>query len=163
MCVAADPRKLHSLDPRPCPVCNRIYSNLSNLRQHMRLIHNPQSVTCPLCNKPFKTKLYLKRHLVSFHDLNPIDKHRQEEMYQQQQPKAQQQTGAQTHLQIQTQQTDAVKSFPAPRVPTEEGAAAATLENKSRAFQDGAYEVNQTSAESKHFQSNMMQFDTAYH
>ncbi|XP_033230423.1 protein abrupt-like isoform X1 [Belonocnema kinseyi] len=77
----ADLRKLHSLDPRPCPVCNRMYSNLSNLRQHMRLIHNPQSVTCPLCNKPFKTKLYLKRHLVSFHELSVADRQRQEEIY----------------------------------------------------------------------------------
>lgn len=139
-----------------------MYSNLSNLRQHMRLIHNPQSVTCPLCNKPFKTKLYLKRHLVSFHELSVADRHRQEEIYQQQQPKAQQQTGAQTHLQIQAQQTD-TKSFSAPRVSMEEGTATVTLENKSRVFQDGAYEVNQTNAESKHFQSSMMQFDTAYH
>ncbi|XP_078034365.1 uncharacterized protein LOC144469327 isoform X4 [Augochlora pura] len=158
----ADLRKLHSLDPRPCPVCNRMYSNLSNLRQHMRLIHNPQSVTCPLCKKQFKTELYLKRHLVSFHDLGITERHRQEELYQQQQPKAQQQTGSQTHLQIQAQQTDNIKPL-VPRVSTEEGTTAVTLENKSRAFQDGAYEVNQTSVESKHFQSNMMQFDAAYH
>lgn len=46
-----------------------MYSNLSNLRQHVRLIHNPQTVACPLCSKPFKTKLYLKRHLISFHEL----------------------------------------------------------------------------------------------
>ncbi|XP_067013323.2 zinc finger and BTB domain-containing protein 14 isoform X2 [Anabrus simplex] len=65
----ADQRKLHSLDPRPCPICYRMYSNLSNLRQHLRLIHNPQTVACPLCSKPFKTKLYLKRHLMSFHEL----------------------------------------------------------------------------------------------
>ncbi|XP_063225303.1 zinc finger protein 131-like isoform X2 [Bacillus rossius redtenbacheri] len=64
-----DLRKLHSLDPRPCPICFRMYSNLSNLRQHVRLIHNPQTVACPLCSKPFKTKLYLKRHLMSFHEL----------------------------------------------------------------------------------------------
>ncbi|XP_044002380.1 zinc finger and BTB domain-containing protein 14-like isoform X2 [Aphidius gifuensis] len=80
----ADLRKLHSLDPRPCLVCNRMYSNLSNLRQHMRLIHNPQSVTCPICSKSFKTKLYLKRHLVSFHDVNPADRQLQEEIYQHQ-------------------------------------------------------------------------------
>ncbi|XP_014232393.1 zinc finger and BTB domain-containing protein 14-like isoform X1 [Trichogramma pretiosum] len=79
----ADLRKLHSLDPRPCPVCNRMYSNLSNLRQHIRLIHNPQSVTCPLCSKPFKTKLYLKRHLVSFHEITVADRQRQEEIYHQ--------------------------------------------------------------------------------
>ncbi|XP_058803336.1 protein abrupt-like isoform X2 [Phymastichus coffea] len=82
----ADLRKLHSLDPRPCPVCNRMYSNLSNLRQHIRLIHNPQSVTCPLCSKPFKTKLYLKRHLVSFHDLSVAERQRQEEIYHHHQP-----------------------------------------------------------------------------
>jgi hypothetical protein len=61
-----------------------MYSNLSNLRQHIRLIHNPQSVTCPLCSKPFKTKLYLKRHLVSFHELSVADRLRQEEIYHQQ-------------------------------------------------------------------------------
>lgn len=95
VCVAADLRKLHSLDPRPCPVCNRMYSNLSNLRQHMRLIHNPQSVTCPLCNKPFKTKLYLKRHLVSFHELSVADRQRQEEIYHHVKAEAQQQRQAQ--------------------------------------------------------------------
>jgi len=67
--VTVDHRKLHSLDPRPCPICNRMYSNLSNLRQHVRLIHNPQTVACPICSKPFKTKLYLKRHLMSFHEI----------------------------------------------------------------------------------------------
>ncbi|CAH0395024.1 unnamed protein product [Bemisia tabaci] len=61
----------HSLDPRPCPVCGHVYSNLSNLRQHIRLIHNPECVTCPLCSKTFKNKLYLKRHLISFHELAP--------------------------------------------------------------------------------------------
>jgi len=67
--VTAALRKLHSLDPRPCPICQRMYSNLSNLRQHMRLIHIPQSVECPLCSRSFKTKLYLRRHLLSFHDI----------------------------------------------------------------------------------------------
>ncbi|KAE8753029.1 BTB domain-containing protein (variant) [Frankliniella occidentalis] len=62
-------RKLHSLDPRPCPICQRMYSNLSNLRQHMRLIHIPQSVECPLCSRSFKTKLYLRRHLLSYHEM----------------------------------------------------------------------------------------------
>ncbi|XP_074094183.1 uncharacterized protein LOC141524291 isoform X1 [Cotesia typhae] len=100
----ADLRKLHSLDPRPCLVCNRMYSNLSNLRQHMRLIHNPQSVTCPICSKSFKTKLYLKRHLVSFHDINPIDRRLQEEIYQHQVkiPK-QEQSISQPHQQQQPQ------------------------------------------------------------
>lgn len=63
-------KKPHWLDPRSCPLCNRVYSNLSNLRQHMKLIHNPTLVTCKLCYKTFKTDLYLRRHLISFHELN---------------------------------------------------------------------------------------------
>lgn len=32
-----------ALEPCSCPLCARVYSNVSNLRQHMRLIHNPTS------------------------------------------------------------------------------------------------------------------------
>ncbi|CAH1977059.1 unnamed protein product [Acanthoscelides obtectus] len=60
-------RRLHSLDPRPCSECGKVYSNLSNLRQHMRLIHFPTYVRCHVCNKNFKTDLYLRRHIVSAH------------------------------------------------------------------------------------------------
>ncbi|CAH0555266.1 unnamed protein product [Brassicogethes aeneus] len=63
-----DSRKLHSLDPRPCEECGRVYSNLSNLRQHMKLIHFPTYVQCHLCSKTFKTDLYLRRHIISSHD-----------------------------------------------------------------------------------------------
>lgn len=66
----SDPCKPHSLDPRPCPECGRIYSNISNLRQHIRLIHYPECITCPLCYKPFKNKLYLRRHVMSYHEIN---------------------------------------------------------------------------------------------
>lgn len=55
---------------RSCPVCARVYSNVSNLRQHMRLIHNPQAVVCPICQKHFNSDLYLKRHYASIHSLN---------------------------------------------------------------------------------------------
>ncbi|XP_015839148.1 protein bric-a-brac 1 isoform X2 [Tribolium castaneum] len=65
---APDTRKLHSLDPRPCEECGRVYSNLSNLRQHMKLIHYPTYVQCPVCKKPFKTDLYLRRHVMSAHE-----------------------------------------------------------------------------------------------
>ncbi|KAK5645425.1 hypothetical protein RI129_006725 [Pyrocoelia pectoralis] len=65
-----DSRKLHSLDPRPCQECGRVYSNLSNLRQHMKLIHNPTYVECYICKKSFKTDLYLKRHIMGSHDTN---------------------------------------------------------------------------------------------
>ncbi|KAJ8984983.1 hypothetical protein NQ317_016894 [Molorchus minor] len=64
----SDSRKLHSLDPRPCGECGKVYSNLSNLRQHMKLIHYPTYVQCPFCGKSFKTDLYLRRHVISAHD-----------------------------------------------------------------------------------------------
>lgn len=67
-----DSRKLHSLDPRPCEECGRVYSNLSNLRQHMKLIHFPTIVQCPICKKPFKTDLYLRRHFVNSHDTKDL-------------------------------------------------------------------------------------------
>lgn len=56
-----------ALEPCSCPLCARVYSNVSNLRQHMRLIHNPTSVCCPLCQKSFTSDLYLKRHYLSMH------------------------------------------------------------------------------------------------
>ncbi|XP_070503001.1 protein abrupt-like isoform X1 [Chironomus tepperi] len=63
--------KANCLTPRlSCPVCARVYSNVSNLRQHMRLIHNPQAVVCPICQKHFNSDLYLKRHYASIHSLN---------------------------------------------------------------------------------------------
>ncbi|KAL3268041.1 hypothetical protein HHI36_007171 [Cryptolaemus montrouzieri] len=65
---SADSRKLHSLDPRPCIECGRVYSNLSNLRQHMKLIHYPTYVNCDICNKSFKTDLYLRRHMIGAHN-----------------------------------------------------------------------------------------------
>jgi len=64
-------QRCHSLDPRPCPECGRQYSSLSNLRQHIELIHKPGCVVCPLCGKTFKNKLYLRRHFISFHEMLP--------------------------------------------------------------------------------------------
>lgn len=62
--------KANCLTPRSCPVCARVYSNVSNLRQHMRLIHNPTAVCCPICQKHFNSDLYLKRHYASIHSIN---------------------------------------------------------------------------------------------
>ncbi|XP_059616221.1 protein bric-a-brac 1-like [Phlebotomus argentipes] len=59
--------KANCLSPHPCPVCSRLYSNVSNLRQHMRLIHNPTAVVCTMCQKTFNSQLYLKRHISSVH------------------------------------------------------------------------------------------------
>ncbi|XP_017771794.1 PREDICTED: zinc finger and BTB domain-containing protein 14 isoform X3 [Nicrophorus vespilloides] len=67
--LGADSRKLHSLEPRPCEECGRTYSNLSNLRQHMKLIHYPTFVSCPICAKSFKTDLYLRRHMGTAHEI----------------------------------------------------------------------------------------------
>lgn len=61
-----------ALEPCSCPLCSRVYSNVSNLRQHMRLIHNPTSVCCPLCQKSFTSDLYLKRHYLSMHGSSTI-------------------------------------------------------------------------------------------
>ncbi|XP_018335592.1 protein bric-a-brac 1-like isoform X4 [Agrilus planipennis] len=69
-----DNRKLHSLDPRPCSECGRVYSNLSNLRQHMKLIHFPTYVECHVCRKTFKTDLYLRRHMISAHEMTSANR-----------------------------------------------------------------------------------------
>lgn len=66
--AGTDLRKPHSLEPRPCEECGRVYSNLSNLRQHMKLIHYPTYTACTYCSKSFKTDLYLRRHILSCHD-----------------------------------------------------------------------------------------------
>lgn len=58
---------------RVCPVCSRVYSSVSNLRQHMRLIHNPTYVCCPICQKYFNTDLYLRRHISGIHRGENID------------------------------------------------------------------------------------------
>ncbi|XP_053624965.1 protein jim lovell-like isoform X5 [Plodia interpunctella] len=50
-----------------CGVCGRRYSNASNLRQHVRLIHEAQPVACATCGRSFKTPLYLRRHTLAQH------------------------------------------------------------------------------------------------
>ena len=50
-----------------CAQCGRRYSNASNLRQHVRLIHEAQPVVCATCGRCFKTPLYLRRHTLAQH------------------------------------------------------------------------------------------------
>ncbi|XP_030023214.1 protein abrupt isoform X3 [Manduca sexta] len=50
-----------------CALCGRRYSNASNLRQHVRLIHEAQPVACATCGRSFKTPLYLRRHTLAQH------------------------------------------------------------------------------------------------
>ncbi|KAK9879488.1 hypothetical protein WA026_006558 [Henosepilachna vigintioctopunctata] len=62
-----------SVSSRPqCPHCFRFYSNLSNLRQHVRNVHSiPVSeadlLMCHVCGKRVKTKHYLLNHQWQVH------------------------------------------------------------------------------------------------
>lgn len=57
-----------------CPHCSRVYSNASNLRQHVRNVHMPvdESLwhTCPTCAKRLKTKHYLINHQLQAHGIH---------------------------------------------------------------------------------------------
>ena len=66
--------KANCLTPRSCPVCARVYSNVSNLRQHMRLIHNPTAVICPICQKVrlIKYKHTIKNILMNYYDFSTL-------------------------------------------------------------------------------------------
>lgn len=63
----ASKRISNCMTPTACNICGRIYSNASNLKQHMRLIHNPAPVICPICKKHYSSNLYLKRHFNAVH------------------------------------------------------------------------------------------------
>lgn len=54
------------MTPTSCQLCSRVYSNVSNLRQHMRLIHNPAPVICPVCTYSCKTLILAFDFLFSF-------------------------------------------------------------------------------------------------
>lgn len=67
--VARGRSQSQSQSSRTCEDCGRTYSNLSNLRQHMRLVHFPTHPACDICQRRFKTDLYLKRHMHNSHDV----------------------------------------------------------------------------------------------
>ncbi|XP_068081081.1 protein abrupt isoform X2 [Anabrus simplex] len=54
---------------RPCPLCNKIISNKSNLLKHMRIRHSGvcKQQCCPACKKVFKNKYSLKVHMHTYH------------------------------------------------------------------------------------------------
>ncbi|XP_034943404.1 protein abrupt isoform X2 [Chelonus insularis] len=54
-----------------CPECGKIYSNNSNLKQHIVNVHTVQTeyISCHICQKQFKTKQYLQIHLLSMHGI----------------------------------------------------------------------------------------------
>ncbi|KAM3957549.1 zinc finger autosomal protein-like [Aphomia sociella] len=55
-----------------CPLCGRVYSSTSNLRQHMLNVHSQtdrdQWFPCQHCGKKCKTKHYLINHQLQAHD-----------------------------------------------------------------------------------------------
>lgn len=57
-----------------CPHCGKIYSNSSNLRQHVRNVHvsidKSQWHACPTCAKKLKTKHYLINHQLQAHGIH---------------------------------------------------------------------------------------------
>nr|XP_018909633.1 PREDICTED: protein abrupt-like isoform X3 [Bemisia tabaci] len=60
-----------------CPECGKVYSNNSNLKQHIANVHAQQdrTETCYVCHKQFKTKQYLQVHLLASHGIrqrNPV-------------------------------------------------------------------------------------------
>ncbi|XP_017891929.1 protein abrupt isoform X2 [Ceratina calcarata] len=75
-----------------CPECGKIYSNNSNLKQHIVNVHTVQTeyVSCHVCSKQFKTKQYLQIHLLSMHG---IRKRKSYPLYQMQTQMQQQSSG----------------------------------------------------------------------
>nr|XP_012229543.1 PREDICTED: broad-complex core protein isoforms 1/2/3/4/5 isoform X2 [Linepithema humile] len=96
----------HSGKPK-CPECGKIYSNNSNLKQHIVNVHTVQTeyISCHVCNKQFKTKQYLQIHLLSMHG---IRKRKSYTLYQmahvQTQPQALQSASQVSAAQQQSQQ-----------------------------------------------------------
>ncbi|XP_065201840.1 broad-complex core protein-like isoform X1 [Planococcus citri] len=57
------------LGRRPCPLCQKIISNKSNLLKHMRIRHSDEynPAGCNLCGKVFKNKYSLRAHVNIYH------------------------------------------------------------------------------------------------
>ncbi|XP_059617335.1 protein abrupt isoform X3 [Phlebotomus argentipes] len=57
-----------------CPQCGKMYSNASNLRQHLRNVHATVEKSlwhsCPECGKRLKTKHYLINHQLQAHGIH---------------------------------------------------------------------------------------------
>ncbi|XP_045585273.1 protein abrupt isoform X4 [Procambarus clarkii] len=65
---ACVPKLWNSRQPGICPICNRVFSNKFNLKQHIINIHTKgEGVECDLCHKKCKNKWYLRRHQVTHH------------------------------------------------------------------------------------------------
>ncbi|KAK7604418.1 hypothetical protein V9T40_005604 [Parthenolecanium corni] len=57
------------LGRRPCPLCQKIISNKSNLLKHMRIRHSDEynPAGCTMCGKVFKNKYSLRAHINIYH------------------------------------------------------------------------------------------------
>lgn len=61
----------YRVDPNKCPICNRVLSCRSALRQHYRTHTGERPFQCRLCRRSFTTKGNLKTH-ISVHKINPL-------------------------------------------------------------------------------------------
>ncbi|XP_014473674.1 PREDICTED: protein abrupt-like isoform X3 [Dinoponera quadriceps] len=101
----------HTGKPK-CPECGKIYSNNSNLKQHIVNVHTVQTeyISCHVCSKQFKTKQYLQIHLLSMHG---IRKRKSYPLYQ-----------VQSHVQAQQQSLQPASQVSAGQPPQQQYAAA---------------------------------------
>ncbi|KAF4525906.1 hypothetical protein B566_EDAN014622, partial [Ephemera danica] len=57
--------------PSLCDLCGKVYSDKSNLKQHLKSVHFPSNnatvYPCDSCDAVYTTKRYLKRHKISAH------------------------------------------------------------------------------------------------
>ena len=52
---------------KECNLCNKLFSNQSNLRKHIRSVHEKMKFTCEICGKEVSRKDKLQRHKLSVH------------------------------------------------------------------------------------------------
>ncbi|XP_012340468.1 protein abrupt isoform X2 [Apis florea] len=95
-----------------CPECGKIYSNNSNLKQHIVNVHTVQTeyVSCHVCSKQFKTKQYLQIHLLSMHGIRKRKSYPLYQMQTQMQQQQQQSSGGQ----VSGGQQQSQQQYPAP-------------------------------------------------
>lgn len=61
----------YRVNPNKCPICNRLLSCRSALRQHYRTHTGERPFRCRLCMRSFTTKGNLKTH-IAVHKINPL-------------------------------------------------------------------------------------------
>ncbi len=66
--VTASGRKLAFHEPRPCPVCKRVYRDAATLRTHTAIMHTDGATPffCS-CGSPFRTKYEMYVHKKNGH------------------------------------------------------------------------------------------------